>query len=73
MRKVYIVFAYNRHYPTGPDDVCDVYLTQEAAEARVAELRKYTYTFDYPFGHVDWYEFTVLDSNEENVRCKTLT
>jgi hypothetical protein len=63
MREVFIVFAYNRYYPTGPDDVCGVYLTQEAADARVAELRKYKYTFDY----VDWYEFTVLGSDEENV------
>jgi hypothetical protein len=63
MRKVYIVFAYNRYYPTGPDDVAGVYQTQEAADARVAELHNYTYKWD----HLDWHEFPVLDSDEENV------
>jgi len=47
MRKVYIVFAYNQYYPTGPDDIVGVYLTQEAANARVAELCKYTHKWDH--------------------------
>jgi len=53
MRKVYIVFAYDIYYTAGipVDDIAGVYQTQEAADARVAELRKYTYTFDY----VDWH------------------
>jgi len=63
MRKVCIVFAYDQYYPAGPNDVRGVYFTQEAADARVAELRNYTYKWD----HVDWHEFTVLDSDEENV------
>jgi len=64
MRKVYIVFAYDQYYPAGPDhDIGGVYLKQKAADARVAELRNYTYKWDY----IDWYEFTVLDSDEENV------
>jgi len=40
-----------------------VYLTQEAADERVTQLRNYTHKWDY----VDWHEFTVLDSDEENV------
>ena len=63
MREVYIVFAYDQYYPTGPDDIVGVYLTQEAADERVAELRNHTRKWD----HVDWHEFTVLDSDEENV------
>jgi hypothetical protein len=64
MRKVYIVFAYDRYYPAGPDDdIAGVYQTQEAADARVTELHNYTYKWDY----VDWHEFIVLDSDEENV------
>ena len=63
MREVFIVFAYDKYYPTGLDDVRGVYHTQEAADARVAELRNYTYKWD----HVDWHEFTVLDSDEEKV------
>ena len=63
MRKVYIVFAYDKYYPEGPYDVRGVYQTPEAADTRVAELREYTHKWDY----VDWYEFPVLDSDEENV------
>jgi hypothetical protein len=63
MRKVYIVFAYDQYYPAGSSDIAGVYQTQDAADARVAELRNYTYKWYY----VDWNEFTVLDSDEENV------
>ena len=60
MRKVYIVFAYDRYYPTGRNDIAGVYLTQEAADARVAELHTYTYKWDF----VDWQEFPLLDADE---------
>ena len=65
MRKVYIVFAYDIYYTAGipVDDIAGVYQTQEAADARVAELRNYTHKWDY----VECHEFTVLDSDEENV------
>ena len=63
MREVYIVFAYDQYYPTGPDDIVGVYLTQEAADERVAELCNYTRKWDYVWCR----EFTVLDSDEENV------
>lgn len=64
MRKVYIVFAYDRYCTAGlpVDDIAGVYQTQEAADARVEELL-HTYKWD----HVGWQEFTVLDSDEENV------
>ena len=61
MREVFIVFAYDKYYPTGLDDVKGVYFTQEAADERVTQLRNYTHKWDY----VDWHEFTVLDSDEE--------
>ena len=46
MRKVYIVFAYDQYYPTGPDDIVGVYLTQEAAHARMEEMLKLKYQLD---------------------------
>jgi hypothetical protein len=63
MREVFIVFAYDQHHLSGLDDVKGVYFTQEAADNRVAQLRNYTYKWD----HVDWHEFTVLDSDEGDV------
>lgn len=70
MRKVYIVFAYDQHYPTGPDDIVGVYHTQEAAQARMEEMLKLKYQWDNNGGYwdyIDWHEFTVLDSDEEDV------
>ena len=63
MREVFIVFAYDQYYPTGPDDIVGVYLTQEAADERVAELRNYTRKWDYVWCR----EFTVLGSDEGDV------
>lgn len=70
MRKVYIVFAYDQYYPTGPDDIVGVYQTQEAAQARMEEMLKIKYEWDNTSGYwdyIDWHEFTVLDSDEEDV------
>jgi hypothetical protein len=63
MREVFIVFAYDKYYPTGLDDVKGVYFTQEAADERVTQLRKYSHKWDY----VECHEFTVLDSYGEYV------
>ena len=61
MRKVYILFAYDEYYPRGPADVRGVYFTQEAADARVAELCRAPL---YQWNYVKWQEFTVLDADE---------
>jgi len=67
MRKVYIVFAYDQYYPTGPDDIVGVYLTQEAAHARMEEMLKLKYQLDDGgeyWDYIECHEFTVLDSDE---------
>jgi len=70
MREVFIVFAYDQYYPTGPDDIVGVYLTQEAAHARMEEMLKLKYQWDNTSGHwdyIDYHEFIVLDSDKEDV------
>ena len=70
MSKVYIVFAYDQYYPTGPDDIVGVYLTEEAAYARMEEMLKLKYQWnsgdDY-WDYIECHEFTVLGSNERDV------
>lgn len=46
MSMIYIVWAYDQYYPTGPDDIQGVFFNREAAELLVEELSN-SKSYDY--------------------------